>query len=97
MSTLPNGLETSTSTLLTEASSALDSDVEGGEDNELRSRVHRSNSDVSLAGRALALEEGRVHRLGQKVRRDILSYSQDPKLSPPSTSARDIANRVLGA
>ncbi|KAK4945089.1 Microtubules assembly and stabilization protein, partial [Elasticomyces elasticus] len=97
MSMLPNGLETSTGTLLTEASNALDSDVEGGEDNELRSRVHRSNSDVSLAGRALALEEGRVHRLGQKVRRDILSYSQDPKLSPPSTSARDIANRVLGA
>lgn len=35
----------------------------------------RKNSDVSLAGRALALEEGRIHRLGQKVRQDLIETS----------------------
>ncbi len=34
--------------------------------------LSRHNSDVSLASRALALEEGRMHRFGQQVRRDIL-------------------------
>lgn len=32
----------------------------------------RHNSDVSLASRAQTLEEGRIHRLGQSVRREIL-------------------------
>lgn len=40
----------------------------------LRSRL---NSDVSVASRALALEEGRIHRIGQKVRRDILRPQQE--------------------
>jgi hypothetical protein len=34
--------------------------------------LSRHNSDVSLASRALSQEEGRVHRFGQKFRRDIL-------------------------
>ncbi|KAF1815029.1 RNI-like protein, partial [Eremomyces bilateralis CBS 781.70] len=32
----------------------------------------RHNSDVSLASRALSIEEGQMHRLGQHIRRDIL-------------------------
>ncbi|KAK7514095.1 uncharacterized protein IWZ02DRAFT_484303 [Phyllosticta citriasiana] len=32
----------------------------------------RHNSDVSLASRAQTLEEGRVHRMGQSVRRDVI-------------------------
>ena len=34
--------------------------------------VKRHGSEVSLAGRALSLEEGRLHRLGQSLRRDII-------------------------
>lgn len=40
----------------------------------------RRASDISLASRALALEEGHVHRFGQQVRRDIL---QNPAPSHP--------------
>lgn len=39
----------------------------------LRPVLSRHNSDVSLASRALSEEEGRMHRFGQKFRRDILS------------------------
>jgi len=44
------------------------SDDEGG----LRPVLSRHNSDVSLASRALSQEEGRMHRFGQKFRREIL-------------------------
>lgn len=40
--------------------------------NGVRPVLSRHNSDVSIASRALAQEEGRVHRFGQKIRRDIL-------------------------
>lgn len=35
----------------------------------------RHNSDVSLAARALSIEEAQVHRMGQKVKRELLSPS----------------------
>jgi len=38
----------------------------------VRPVLSRHNSDVSLASRALNEEEGRMHRFGQKFRRDIL-------------------------
>ena len=38
----------------------------------LHAHPTRHGSDVSLAARALANEEGRMHRFGQQVRRDIL-------------------------
>ena len=38
----------------------------------VRPVLSRHNSDVSLASRALSQEEGRMHRFGQKFRRDIL-------------------------
>lgn len=44
------------------------SDDEGG----IRPVLSRHNSDVSLASKALSQEEGRMHRFGQKFRRDIL-------------------------
>ncbi|KAF2087377.1 RNI-like protein, partial [Saccharata proteae CBS 121410] len=46
-----------------------DDDTSAGPHLTLRSR---HNSDVSLASRAQTLEEGRIHRLGQSVRREIL-------------------------
>ncbi|KAL1297304.1 hypothetical protein AAFC00_004856 [Neodothiora populina] len=42
----------------------------------------RKNSDVSLASRALSLEEGRIHRIGQKVRQDLVTKSSS--LSTPA-------------
>ncbi len=42
------------------------------EEEVIRMPLSRHNSDVSLASRALSLEEGRMHRFGQQVRRDIL-------------------------
>ncbi|KAF1986428.1 RNI-like protein [Aulographum hederae CBS 113979] len=40
----------------------------------------RQDSDVSLASRALVDEEGRMHRLGQRVRRDLLPPRGDDAL-----------------
>ncbi|KAK4634668.1 MAP-ous protein 1 [Fulvia fulva] len=37
-----------------------------------RPAVSRHNSDVSLASRALAMEEGHLHRLGQRIRRNVV-------------------------
>jgi hypothetical protein len=61
----------------------LTDDEEGG----VRPVLSRHNSDVSIASRALAQEEGRMHRYSQKVRRDILKPSPDsPSPSKPSQS-----------
>ncbi|KAF2262844.1 RNI-like protein [Lojkania enalia] len=46
------------------------------DDDEPKSIRSRHNSDVSLASRALSLEEGRLHRLGQRVRTEILNASR---------------------
>ncbi len=40
-----------------------------------RPMLSRHNSDVSLASKALSEEEGRMHRFGQKFRRDIVSIA----------------------
>jgi len=43
------------------------------DDEEQRPRLRsRHNSDVSLASRALSMEEGHIHRIGQEVRRNLL-------------------------
>ncbi|RDW82925.1 putative Glc7-interacting proteinGIP3 [Coleophoma crateriformis] len=48
------------------------------DDDIVRPVLSRHNSDVSLASKALSQEEGRMHRFGQKIRRDILKpESQD--------------------
>lgn len=48
------------------------------DEDAVRPVLSRHNSDVSLASRALSQEEGRMHRFGQKIRRDILKpESQD--------------------
>jgi hypothetical protein len=54
---------------------ADDDDASPAEDGTQLSIV-RHNSDVSLASRSLGLEEGRMHRFGQKFRRDILRPRQ---------------------
>ena len=54
---------------------ALDDVIDDDEDTPHRIPLSRHDSDVSLASRQLANEEGRMHRIGQQVRRDILRPS----------------------
>ncbi|RAL58163.1 hypothetical protein DID88_002334 [Monilinia fructigena] len=57
------------------------SDEEGGHDEEgIHPTLSRHNSDVSLASRALSQEEGRMHRFGQKIRRNILKPEGEDNL-----------------
>ena len=42
------------------------------EDGSVKAPISRHNSDVSLASRHLSQEEGRMHRFGQQIRRNIL-------------------------
>ncbi|KAK4546873.1 hypothetical protein LTR36_001605 [Oleoguttula mirabilis] len=48
------------------------SDDEDLEEAAVKSHIPRHGSEVSLAGRALSLEEGNLHRLGQKIRREVI-------------------------
>lgn len=61
------------------------SDLEPDDDEHLRPVLSRHNSDVSLASRALNEEEGRMHRFGQKFRRDILK----PELQDQSNGEQE--------
>jgi hypothetical protein len=71
-----------------------DSDDEGNI-NHSRVRLSRHNSDVSLAARALSIEEGHMHRMGQKVKRALISPPngtidgeiEDPDLEPDHIKA----------
>lgn len=56
-------------------------DVDDGEDDTVKPPMSRHNSDASLASRALTLEEGRLHRLGQHLRREIVDST--PTSTPP--------------
>lgn len=56
------------------------------DEDEPKALRSRHNSDVSLASRALSLEEGRLHRLGHRVRTELINASR------PSSSHSDQAN-----
>lgn len=67
-------------------------DTDEDEPKAIRSR---HNSDVSLASRALSLEEGRLHRLGQRVRTEIInasrpSSSHSDSLDTPATNLDEL-------
>lgn len=49
-----------------------DEDLYDADDAEVRPTVSRHNSDVSLAARKLSMEEGRLHRIGQHMRREVV-------------------------
>jgi hypothetical protein len=97
LSSAPNSLTTPFSTSVNAESMTnsttlrgSDSGSDDGEtDSPNRVRLSRHNSDVSLAARALSIEEGHVHRMGQKVKREVLSPQNgavgvdgDPLLEP---------------
>lgn len=54
-----------------ETAETADADVESESEETIRVPMQRHGSDVSLASRQ-AQEEGRVHKFGQRMRRDIL-------------------------
>lgn len=56
----------------------------GGESDEDEPHLLRSrhNSDVSLASRNMALEEGRLHRFGHRVRTNMLNSSTSSLVNP---------------
>jgi len=76
--------------------SALSNDSED-EEHDIAGRMglgSRKNSDVSLANRALALEEGRIQRLGHKVRRDLIESSSPCGDKPLDPSAWTEGSRM---
>lgn len=58
-------------------------DVDEADDEVLKPAMSRHNSDASLASRALTLEEGRLHRLGQHLRREVVDLAPAANSSPP--------------
>jgi hypothetical protein len=70
---LSNDFMASSATTFGTETSAIESDLDEDEIHASGSgSMRRKASDVSLASRALAIEEGRIHRLGHKVRQDII-------------------------
>lgn len=48
------------------------------DEDAIRPVLSRHNSDVSIASRVLDVEEGHMHRFGQKLRRDIAKSDLEP-------------------
>jgi Ran GTPase-activating protein (RanGAP) involved in mRNA processing and transport len=65
--------------------------VSDDEEVGIRPMLSRHNSDVSLASRALSLEEGRMHRFGQKFRREIIKSDIETDFSVLDTDAASSA------
>lgn len=86
--------ELSLNTQATDLVSNPSDDEEAG-DGSIKPGIQRHNSGVSLASRALALEEGHIHRLGQHLRRDVLN-SPVPSTPPGTQETDDERIRELG-
>ncbi|KAI9767770.1 MAG: hypothetical protein M1840_005451 [Geoglossum simile] len=63
------------------------------EDKEDKTLLARHNPDVSLAYRALSNEEGRMHRFGQRMRREVLS-SQGLDHEPEITDEEEESEKI---
>lgn len=74
------------STVPTLSASVTDTALHDSDEDEPKALRSRHNSDVSLASRAQTLEEGRLHRLGHRIRTDIINPSR------PSSSNSDQTN-----
>lgn len=59
-------------TQLSEQMNNASDEEEMFDDVEVRPTASRHGSDVGLASRALSMEEGRLHRLGQQMRREVI-------------------------
>lgn len=75
----------------------LDNALDDEEAGQYSIRLSRASSNTSLHSRALTSEEGRVHRFGQHVRREILGpefgasedYGTPPKFEDTNTTAAE--------
>ena len=63
----------------------IQEDAEDDDEGAVKPSMSRHDSDVSLASKHLAHEEGRIHRLGQQVRRDMLRPQLENGSPAPST------------
>lgn len=79
--------------------------VSDDDDAALMPTLSRHNSDLSLASKALSQEEGRMHRFGQKFRRDILKSDHENQengtveneiLAPHLEMLRSMVNELAG-
>ena len=69
-------------------------DVDDPEDDTVKPPpMSRHNSDASLASRALTLEEGRLHRLGHHLRREIVESSPITSTSAIASEDDDVPSR----
>lgn len=75
-----------TSHMQSSVTTAIDDAGQDTDEDEPKVIRSRHNSDVSLASRALSLEEGRLHRLGHRVRTEIINASR------PSSSQSNSPN-----
>lgn len=73
-------------TLSTSFTDATDTVLQDSDDDEPKALRSRHNSDVNLASRAQTLEEGRLHRLGHRIRTEFINASR------PSSSQSEQAN-----
>lgn len=72
--------------------SPVDAEASDAEDEDaLRPPMSRHNSDASLASRALTLEEGRLHRLGQHMRREVVASNPASNPASPTLKPADLA------
>jgi hypothetical protein len=85
------------STQLTLTSSLTDTFGQDSDEDEPKALRSRHNSDVSLASRAQTLEEGRLHRLGHRVRAEIFNPSRPttPDYSNGSDGYDNLPNHLL--
>ncbi|KAL5445027.1 hypothetical protein PMIN07_010190 [Paraphaeosphaeria minitans] len=72
--------------LSTSATDNADNVVQDSDEDEPKALRSRHNSDVNLASRAQTLEEGRLHRLGHRIRTEFINPSR------PSSSHTEQAN-----
>lgn len=68
-----------------------DDEDEIDEEDGFRPAVSRHNSDVSLASRALGMEEGHFHRLGQRMRREVVDSPSVEAVKTPWTKEEEVA------
>ena len=77
----------SLTTQATEATSTVSDDDDPDDDGAFRpGPVKRHNSNISLNGRALSMEEGRLHRLGQHLRRSVIESPTSPDAASSSSA-----------
>lgn len=75
------------------------SDDEDEFDEGVRPAFSRHNSDVSLASRALSMEEGHLHRLGQRMRRSVVDSpgaAVEPDHGKESVRMKALKERIEG-